>query len=133
MGKNDWTSQGGFYGRAGIWYEYVGHKASFRGKNNTTKGKVLILLHARKHKPGMTAGEIHKWTGVDYNYICARLVYWCQWRYIIRSPSQVNGRPCWSYRIAKRGERFVTTILPSPMRARLVAEINDYTSRTVNK
>lgn len=100
------------------------HYIDFTGKNNNSKGKVLIwLLHIKgKHR---TARQLHDETGVNYNYLRARLSFWYNIRYLNRHailPSK--GRPVWAYSIAERGEHFVNDMMPIEKRNDFTTEIN---------
>ena len=100
------------------------HIACFLGKNNSSKGRVLIWL---MHLGGKfrTARQIADETGVNYEYIKARLMFWFRIKYVNRKlliPSV--GRPVWSYCIAERGRHFVDEHLPADKFSEYINDIN---------
>lgn len=102
------------------------HEVVFVGKNNSCKSKVLIYLH---HKKGsyLSARQLHRVTGVSYDYLKQRLSFWFNIRYLNRKASKpAKGSPHWEYCIAERGEHFVTTRIPIDKRSQYVAEINAF-------
>lgn len=102
----------------------VDHIASFKGKCNSCKSKVLLILNHFKDKY-LTAREINEYTGVSYEYLEARLSFWYNIRYVNRKPtSPAKGRPIWKYQIAERGKRFVELRMPPNRRDDYINEIN---------
>ncbi len=102
----------------------VDHTADFTGKNNSSKGKVLIYLLYKKGQ-FRTARQLHDETGVSYDYLRARLSFWYNIRYINRKVvTPRRGRPMWAYCIAERGEHFVNSRIPVEKHNEYVGEIN---------
>lgn len=112
------------------------HFVTFNERHNACKSKVLIVLYHFKHSSslgsGLDARGLFLHTGVSYNYLLARLPKWHEWRYVLRhSAIGSNNKPVWHYRIAARGEKFITErLLPlnRPMYERYVREIREFQS-----
>lgn len=88
-----------FVTRDGRTVESRPHEATFLGKHNEPKSKILLFLMDRKHRgiiTGFTAKQLHMETGVNYNYLLTKLSKWAKW-----------GGPCFSYIIGDRGIHFV--------------------------
>lgn len=106
-----------FTTKSGKGVETKPHFASFDDKHNASKCKVLIVLYHRKHKlqdaSGIGVNELHRASGVSYDYIKARVTKWVQWGYMERSVRDVKtGRPIYVYKLAARGKHFIEDILP---------------------
>ncbi len=124
-----------FTTKAGRRVETRPHFASFNEIHNASKSKVLILLYHRSHKlraaTGLGVGEISKQSGVNYDYVKARVSKWVGWGYLERTISNSSpGRPIYLYRIAKRGEHFIEDILPEEWLKRYVSEIRASLGKT---
>jgi len=108
------------------------HIVDFTGRNNSSKGKVLIYLAHIKGKY-LTALQLHQATGVSYDYLRQRLSFWYNIRYINRKViAPAKGRPKWTYCIAERGLNFVDVRLPDDKRNQYIKEINDFTEKGKN-
>jgi hypothetical protein len=110
---------------------YQPHIATFNGKHNASKSKVLIYLNwrDRNNLPLVSAAEIHRDTGVSLNYLRWRLTYWQKknWEYIKRKVrSQDKGPPVYVYEIDIRGRQFVLWRIPADKRNQYIQEINDW-------
>ncbi len=110
--------------------------ATFNGRHNKSKSKVMIVLNHRKHQlhnnTGLSARQLYLATGVSHKYLLARLNKWVEWRYLNRyATGATKGRPLWHYRICMRGTRFMNDILyhnyPGILQ-QYVREINEFTS-----
>jgi predicted ArsR family transcriptional regulator len=113
-----------FYSKDGRLIVPHDHTAYFGGRNNRSKGMVLIwLLH---HKGQFrTARQLADETGVNYDYLRARLSFWFNIRYVNRKVVLPRrGRPVWSYCIAERGEHFVENRIPVEKRNEYISDIN---------
>ena len=104
------------------------HIATFKGRHNSVKSKVLIVLYHRRFKLGNRTGvgvaELAGLTGCNYNYLKSRLGKWAGWRYINRSLSiGERGHPAFLYSIDDRGKRFVEERLPRVRLEQYVSEI----------
>jgi len=87
--------------------------ASFRGKNNCAKAKVLITLYLRRQqgiKRGMTFMEVTRASKIPYGSFHPSR--WHRWNYINRRLSLEGGKPCYLYTIALRGIHFVEDRIP---------------------
>ncbi len=112
------------------------HHATFNATHNASKSKVLIMLHYFKNtlhdNSGLDARELYLHTGVGYNYLLARLPKWAEWKYVLRHSSiGTNGKPVWHYKIAARGERFISErlyLFNRTMYQQYVSEIKDFNS-----
>jgi len=110
--------------------------ATFRGKHNSSKSKVIIVLYHRKYQlnesSGLSARELYLATGVNYSYLLARLSKWVEWHYLNRYATGANkGRPLWHYRVVPRGTNFLTDILYPDyftILQQYTQEINEFTS-----
>lgn len=98
-------------------------RASFKGKNNASKIKALLVLYMVKNewhkRQGIGVAELAQISGVSYKYLKARLKYWHWWAYVYRHGRE---RP-YSYTICERGERFIESIVPRPLLDGYIAEI----------
>lgn len=117
-----------FVSKDGRLIEPVDHLACFRGKNNSSKGKVLIYLLYLEGK-FRTARQIFFDTGVSYAYLRSRLSFWFNIRYLNRKALlPARGSPVWAYAIAERGKNFVTYRIPPEKRNEYVSSINEWQS-----
>jgi len=90
--------------------------ATFKGKHNRSKSKVLLLLYHVKHHQGDSSGRTARWlfinSGVPYSSLQSRLGTWTKWGYLTRYTSKgFDGQPCWHYRLGLKGRKFVENIL----------------------
>ena len=90
--------------------------ATFKGKHNRSKSKVLLLLYHVKHHQEDTSGRTARWlyinSGVPYSSLQSRLGQWAKWGYVTRHTSKgLDGKPCWYYRLGIKGKKFVENIL----------------------
>ena len=115
-----------FYSKDGRVIVPYDHTVDFTGKNNSSKGKVLIWLLHRKGQ-FRTARQLADDTGVNYDYLRGRLSFWFNIRYINRKVVIPHrGRPLWAYCIAERGEHFVNNRIPVEKHNEYVNEINQW-------
>lgn len=109
---------------------YQEHIATFKGKHNMNKAKILLYLYAKKMRgdpSGRSAREIYLATGVPYNYLKSRLGVLTDWGYLDRRAiGRKKGRAIYHYRIAERGVRFVELRLPPEKYNQAVQEINEW-------
>lgn len=114
-----------FYSKDGRRINPEDHIASFNGKRNVSKGKALLIL---QHFDGeyLTANEIHHATGVRLSYLHQRLSFWYNIRYINRKLTDRGGHPCYEYKLADRGRRFVDIRMPAETRDKYIEEINNW-------
>ena len=100
------------------------HTAYFGGRNNSSKGKVLIWLQHNKGR-FLTARQLHDETSVSYDYLRARLSFWFNIRYLNRKVvAPHKGKPVWAYCIAERGEHFVNNRIPVEKHNEYISDIN---------
>jgi hypothetical protein len=99
------------------------HIAVFNKKHNACKAKVLILLYHRKYIDNTVSGlrirDVHKLTGVSYEYIKFRVSKWVAWGYLSR---QGDSKP-YTYSIADRGRHIVEDIIPREWLEYYIGEI----------
>lgn len=105
----------------------MARESIFKGVHNASKSKALIVLYHRKHKLGLAAGlnlqELHLQSGVNYDYLRARLTFWHRWGYVSRRPVAAKGRPVYEYTIAQKGVRFIESVIPRDKLVQFIAEI----------
>jgi len=123
-----------FTTRSGKSVETRPHFATFDDKHNSSKSRVLIVLYHRKLKAhnntGLGVGDLHRQSGVDYDYIKSRVTKWCEWGYIERrARDNDSGRPLYVYTLAARGRHFVEDILPKDWLKRYISEIKAHKVR----
>jgi len=99
------------------------HEATFRGRHNAVKAKVLIILH-RLEGRALSLSELANVTGESYGYIGSRLAKWVEWGYLKRSIKLGINRPVYGYSIAKRGVRFVKYRIPHSRKLDYLTELN---------
>lgn len=106
---------------------YEEHVATFRGKHNKLKGKILIyLLHCFKNDLGSkSAVELADATGVSLTSLQARLPLWTRWHYVNRR-AVAGSRPHYAYSITDRGIHFVRDRIPDVYYGEYVQEINEH-------
>jgi hypothetical protein len=94
------------------------HRANFKGKANSSKCKVLIVLYqyhyTKHHNNGLTLGQLHLQSGVSTEYLKTHLHKWTKWKYLNRKPvvNEMTGHLCFSYEIAARGAHMLEDIAP---------------------
>jgi hypothetical protein len=112
-------------------YHYKQSIASFRGRNNRTKTKILTFLNdraTRGNKKYFTAVELVLYCGVNRNYLRCRIGKWYDWRYLKRRPVQKDNTLMYEYAIAERGKHFLADIAPLEVIKLCAAEINEWLS-----
>ena len=105
------------------------HIATFNGKHNASKTKMLLVLYQRSIRglPGLTARGIVLESGLNHNYVRVKLSKLCEWGYLSRRA--VDGGKCgpvYRYSIAKRGEHFLLDIVPDEKLKEYIHEIEVY-------
>lgn len=92
------------------------HFATFNDKHNASRSKIYMVLWYRRYRQGktdgLTLGQLHRESGVGYNYLKTRLARWCAWGFIERKLTTSNSKPVYVYLIAERGRHFVEDIIP---------------------
>ena len=85
------------------------HVATFRGKHNELKVKVLWLLYEGKAQgiKSYTAREITELLGVNYKSLLVSLSKWVRWGYIGR----LDSYGCYRYRLLTKGSTFIQIAL----------------------
>jgi len=107
------------------------HKATFEGRHNSSKARVLLSLYeimfTHGVNKGFNAGEIHLLSGVPINTINASLPKWHRWHYVARR-AQVNGngKPAFFYYLGARGKHFVEERIPPDKLKRYSEEIKAF-------
>lgn len=111
-------------------FETRPHFATFNAKHNASKVKALIVLYHRaftlRQTSGLTLGDLHRQSGVDYFYLKTRLAKWVGWKYLQKHIVCKNGKPCYSYNIAERGKHFIEDIVPAEWLKAYIAEIRTF-------
>jgi hypothetical protein len=106
------------------------HEATFKGKHNACKSKVLIVLYHRKYRlvdnTGLSLKELADASGVKYFYLETRLSKWVEWGYVIRKIKMGGNRPVYCYLIAKRGQQFVERRIPKNRLQDYIVEIQTF-------
>lgn len=109
------------------------HEATFKGRHNACKSKVLIVLYKiRGYPKGLSLSELARDTGVKYSYLESRLGKWVQWDYIDRKIKQGDNRPVYCYYISARGIHFVEKRIPKKRRLDYEAEIREHQETIIN-
>ena len=120
-----------FTTRQGKHVETRPHFAAFDDKHNSSKSRVIIVLYHRKYKAqnntGLGVGDLHKQSGVNYDYIKSRVTKWVDWGYLERSVKDNKiGRPLYVYTLAERGRHFIEDIIPKDWLKRYISEIKAF-------
>ena len=123
-----------FTTRTGKHIETRPHFAALDDKHNASKSKVFIVLYHRKYKAhnntGLGVGDLHKQSGVNYDYIKSRVTKWCGWKYLDRRTRDTDaGRPLYVYTLAERGRHFIEDILPREWLKRYISEIKTFRAK----
>lgn len=106
-------------------------RASFLGKNNATKLRVLLFLSLYRHKASgvakFTAHEIaDKVPNVSSNYLSGKLGYWWLWGYVNRKPRECPGklgRAEYEYSLGAKGRHFIEDIVPVSIKKQVEDEL----------
>lgn len=101
------------------------HEATFNGRHNAVKAKVLIILYKLDGK-ALSIAELAEATGEAYGYIGSRASKWVEWGYLKRGIKLYSGRPVFGYSIARRGVRFVKYRIPLSRKQAYLAEVEAY-------
>ena len=121
---NYYTLNRGYRGYAAV--------ATFRGRHNISKARVLIILWSSQSWSCQwyKASELSLLSGVCYAGCFAGLARWYRWRYVLRS----RDRP-YRYRIAKRGAHFVEARIPpsvfDELKPKLLRHVREYRELTL--
>jgi len=106
------------------------HIATFRGKHNVNKSKVLIYLFSRLYQgfnDALSAQELIRFTGCPHKSVLNKLTFWYNIRYLNRRAVGVDGgRPHYTYTLAERGIHFVRNRIPPDKFNQYVKELNDH-------
>jgi predicted ArsR family transcriptional regulator len=106
-------------------------KATFNGRHNKQKSKLLIVLYDRlknlKKRGGLRIRELAGASGVSYDYLRARLTLLYGWGYIHRRIIKKYNRPIYRYTITKKGIRFVEKRIPKDKLQEYIREIQETT------
>lgn len=101
------------------------HFATFSERHNSSKSKVLMCLY--KETGGVSVGNLHRLSGVDYGYLRVKLSRWVSWGYVVRKVSiPEKGRPIFLYSLGERGRHFIDDILPRNWLQQYAAEIRAF-------
>lgn len=113
------------------------HIATFQGKHNKNKAKVLIFLYyVRFHGFNKSYGaqELSIFTGCPYQSVLNSLGKWYKWRYLDRRAVGADGmRPHYAYTIGERGVHFIKNRIPPDKFNQYVKELNDHLATFSNK
>lgn len=114
----------------GRFHDSQPHEATFNGKHNMAKSKVLIVLLARYKQGlgGLSARELHNATGVSLTVLKTKLSQWAKWKYVVRRVAS-GYRPHYSYTISERGAKFILIRIPADRYNEYVAEINAFKNK----
>ena len=100
------------------------HMATFRGRHNATKSKVLIVLYHFNEKgyfKGFDVNDLAERTMCPLSSIKSGVCRWTKWRYLTR----IDSTP-YRYKIAHRGIHFVDNIIPDARLADYILEMGRY-------
>lgn len=127
-----------FTTKAGKHVETKPHLAIFNDRHNGSKCRVLIVLYHRKYKlkdtTGLGVGELHRQSGVNYDYIKSRVTKWVEWKYLERKVRDNKaGRPLYVYTLAERGRHIIEDILPQDWLKRYITEIQAFKVNNTGK
>ncbi len=91
-------------------------RASFKGKNNASKGQILVLLDLIVREfvgDGLTLRQMADHSTVSYQYLKFRLPRWSDsWHYLNkRAVSIPNQRPVYKYSLGERGKHFINDVM----------------------
>ena len=107
-----------------MFYGLRGHRISFRGKSNDTKGRAFLVLFHRRYilykNTGLTCRQLSEQSGCLLCTIESRIVYWTRWHYILKRKTEP-----YRYVLAARGRYFVNERMPENVKRRLLAEIRE--------
>ena len=112
------------------------HIATFRGKHNASKSKVLLICYHRKFMEhstiGLGARELAETSGVNYSYLKKRLPKWVEWKYLLRKATAgPQGKPVFVYSIAVRGSHFLEDRAPREKLNQYLMEIRSAKAKSV--
>ena len=104
------------------------HIATFRGKHNASKSKILLICYHQKFMEqstiGFSARELAEISGVSYSYLKKRLSKWVEWKYLLRKATAgPHGKPVFVYSIATRGSHFLEDRAPKEKLDQYLREI----------
>jgi len=107
------------------------HKATFRGRHNGSKSKVLLVLYDIMYtlgvNTGVTARELHLLSGVPFNTVRSRLGLWWKWGYLgRRGKADGAGKLAYHYALAARGKHFVEDRIPPAKLKQYTEEIKTF-------
>lgn len=102
--------------------------ASFIGKSNKSKVKVLAIVYAARFNHGIRRGlgvqELAERSGVSYGYVRTRAPKWAKWGYLRqRTGHNRQGRPVFTYALGSLGRRFIEKIVPRSFLDNCIDEI----------
>jgi hypothetical protein len=95
--------------------------ASFRGKHNITKSKVLLILN--EYRSPLSVRALAHQSHTSYDSLRSLLPKWTRWGYVLRRQVVRRHREIFVYRISARGCRFVNQRLPVDLRRQLEHEL----------
>ncbi len=98
-----------------------GCEASFIGKRNHSKVRVLMLLFNTQDR-FLSAEQIAEESGISYDYCRNRLPLWFMWGYVNRTTLRKKFR---RYAISKKGIRYLEKV-PPEVAALIIEELKNY-------
>ena len=105
-----------FITKGGVRVQTRPHFATFNEKHNASRVKCYLVLYHHRYKlqeaDGLTLGELHRASGVNYNYIKSKIAFWCSWGFCKRKVALGDGKPAYRYSLDKRGKHFIEDIVP---------------------
>ena len=114
------------------------HIGTFRGKQNASKSKILLICYHHKFMQhsaiGLSARELAERSGVNYGYLKKRLAKWVGWKYLLRKATAGPlGQPVFVYAIAARGAHFLEVRVPREKLNQYLAEIKAAKAKSVER
>jgi hypothetical protein len=97
------------------------HTATFNEIHNASRSMAYLVLYHRRYTLGKETGlgvrALSNQSGVDYDYIRAKIGKWVSWGFLLRKVAvPESGRPYYTYMMDERGKHFVEDILPREWR-----------------
>ena len=110
-------------------------KASFNGKHNKVKAKVLITLYLRTLEninTGLSARELAELSGEKLISITGKLSAWTRWGLVRQRPGRIGTKCMAVYSLGKKGNHYVIYVIPPEIYSKYLNEIREHQRRMLN-
>ena len=110
-------------------------KASFNGKHNKVKAKVLITLYLRTLEninTGLSARELAEQSGEKLSTIKRKVYAWAKWELVRQKPGRVGTRCVALYYILPKVMHYVIYVIPPEIYSKYLNEIREHQRRMIN-